>query len=94
MKVYDNAFLDVNEDLTDYLKDQHASLYLVSEFKAVPKTRSSFKVNASWVGFHNEYTWEKLESPNQDVPARLRENLNSASSDPLSKAALAKVSQI
>ena len=93
MKFYDNAFLDVNEDLTDYLKDQHASLYLVDEFKAVSKTRSSFKVNVSWVGFPNEDTWEKLESLNQDVPARLREFLNSTPSDPLALAALAKLSQ-
>ena len=35
----------------------------------------------------NEDTWEKLESLNQDVPARLREILNAASSDPLALAA-------
>ena len=93
MKFYDNAFLDVNEDLTDYLKDQHASLYLVDEFKAVSKTRRSFKAKVSWVGVPNEDTWEKLESLNQDVPARLREFLNSTSSDPLALAALAKLSQ-
>lgn len=42
--IYENAFLDVIEDLTDYLEAQHASVYLEEEFKAVPITQCSFKV--------------------------------------------------
>ena len=57
MKFYDNAFLNVNEELADYLKDRHASLYLVDGLKAVSKTRSSFKVNVPWVGILYDDTW-------------------------------------
>lgn len=77
--------------ITDYLKYQHPSLVLVKEFKAVYKTRSSFKVNMPLVSFPNEDTVEPLKYLNQVLPVRLGEIFNSASEDPLAQVALAKL---
>ena len=61
LKFYHNQFLEVTEQLTDYLKYQQTTMYLVDELKQLTRVRrKGFKVLVSWVGFPGEDTWEPL----------------------------------
>ena len=76
IRLYDNAFLDVNEELTEYLKNNQSALYLVDEFKALKRTRSSLSILVSWDCFPGEDTWQGLEDLYRDVAQSLREYLD------------------
>lgn len=92
LKFYTNESLEVDEELTAYIQEQQASLYLVDEFKAIAKRRRVLEVLVSWVGFPGEDTWESLAVLQKDVPARLDDWLRPlAETDPQAKLALAKI---
>jgi len=90
LKFYDNSSLNVTEELTEYLKYQRASLYLVDEIKSLSKVRrKGYKVLVSWVGFPGEDTMEPLLNIYRDVPDRVLGFLNSTlSSNPQAAGAL------
>ena len=59
------------------------------------KTRRTFEVPVSWVGFPGEDTWEELKILAADVPVRLIAFLRSTDrNDSLSRAALDQVRKL
>ena len=76
LKYYHDASLSMNERLENHILDNDATLFVVDELLALERAEqdNTLLVFVKWQGFPDEdNSWEPIGNLVRDIPARLRE---------------------